>query len=371
VKQAGLLLLALPFLLGPPVTSRAEEPTPGATKTITVRKSSISAYPYAYYTPESQLAVGVGGILTFYTAKHDSLLNPSSLTLSAYYTTNDQYKLSATPKVYISRNRYLIKAPFSYGRYVQKYWGVGNDTPDISDPQYLVHSVDFKLNAQIPPLFMHTTRSGLIWDFQNVTSLDPENNPYLSDSTSGAEGGISSGIGLSLTWDTRDNVFYPTRGHLYEVEAISYLDALGSDFEYTFITLNFRSYTMWNKKRVLAMQAYASFTADIPPFYDLSALGGDSRMRGYYYGRYRDEQYIMGQAEFRQYFYKRWGYVLFLGAGEVFGQSQLTMKNLRISAGAGLRYLFDKTQGINLRMDFGVGVGQHTNGVYFGLGEAF
>jgi len=218
---------------------------------------------------------------------------------------------------------------------------------------------------------MKTTRSGFIRAFQNTTTLDPLDNPYISDSTSGGEGGISSGLGLSLTWDTRDNVFYPTAGHLYEVEAISYLSAIGSDFTYTYITLDFRAYRHWNNKHVLALQAYASFTADEPPFYELSALGGDSRMRGYYYGRYRDEQYVMAQAEFRQYFWKRFGYALFLGAGEVFGVSQLTMKNMRISAGGGLRYLFDKNQGVNLRMDFGIGIGQHTNGIYFGLGEAF
>ena len=94
-------------------------------------------------------------------------------------------------------------------------------------------------------------------------------------------------------------------------------------------------------------------------------------MRGYYYGRYRDENYVMAQAEHRQYFWRCFGYVLFFGLGEVFGESPMSLDGLRFSAGVGLRYLFDKTEGVNLRMDYGIGLGQDTNGIYFGLGEAF
>jgi len=364
----GLLVRAGAVLAG----DRGSEPGPEETKEVSIHKTSLAGYPYAYYTPESELAIGLGGILTFYTDKRDSVLDPSSLTLSAYYTTNEQYKFSVTPEIYLDSNRFLIKAPISYGRFVQKYWGVGNDTPDISDPEYIVHSFQTTLNVQIPPFLMRTTRSGLIWDLESTPTLDPETNPYIvADSTTGATGGVSSGLGVSWTWDTRDNRFYPTSGHVYEGQLISYFDLIGSDFTYTNLTVDLRSYRKWNKKRVLALQAYGSFIADSPPFYNLSALGGDSRMRGYYYGRYRDKQYVMAQGEFRQYFWRRFGYVVFLGAGEVFGNSDLTLHEVRLSAGVGLRYLFDKTEGVNLRMDLGFGLGQHTNGVYFGLGEAF
>ena len=41
-------------------------------------KASINAYPYAYYTPETQFALGAGGVLTYFTKK-DHELNPSKL----------------------------------------------------------------------------------------------------------------------------------------------------------------------------------------------------------------------------------------------------------------------------------------------------
>ena len=33
-------------------------------------ETKLNAYPYAYYTPETQLAFGAGGVVTFFTQKN-------------------------------------------------------------------------------------------------------------------------------------------------------------------------------------------------------------------------------------------------------------------------------------------------------------
>ena len=60
---------------------------------IPLRETMLSAYPYAFYTPETELAFGAGGIVTLYTGR-DLILNPSKIGLSAYYTTNKQYQVT-------------------------------------------------------------------------------------------------------------------------------------------------------------------------------------------------------------------------------------------------------------------------------------
>jgi hypothetical protein len=93
-------------------------------------------------------------------------------------------------------------------------------------------------------------------------------------------------------------------------------------------------------------------------------------MRGYFKGRYRDEHYFATQVEYRQYFWWRLGFVAFVGAGDVVPEiTSLQIRKLKPSYGFGLRFLFDKEQKINLRMD--IGFGRNTNGVYFGIEEAF
>lgn len=52
-------------------------------------RTKIVAYPYAYYTPETEPAIGGGGIMTFYTGA-EKILRPSKPTLSVYYSIRDQ-----------------------------------------------------------------------------------------------------------------------------------------------------------------------------------------------------------------------------------------------------------------------------------------
>ena len=50
--------------------------------------------------------------------------------------------------------------------------------------------------------------------------------------------------------------------------------------------------------------------------------------------------------------------------------TDLNIKYLKYSFGAGLRYLFNKKENVNFRMDIGIGSDGNT-GIYFGIEEAF
>ena len=49
----------------------------------------------------------------------------------------------------------------------------------------------------------------------------------------GGEGGLTSGLGLVLTYDSRDNIFYPASGGYYEIATAIFSEILGSDYNYT------------------------------------------------------------------------------------------------------------------------------------------
>ena len=107
------------------------------------------------------------------------------------------------------------------------------------------------------------------------------------------------------------------------------------------------------------------------PFYKLPALGGGNRMRGYFYGRYRDKVYAMTQLEYRQYFWWRFGFVAFAGLGDVAPNLlKFRLKEFKYSYGLGFRFLFNKEQKVNLRLDIGIGENGNS-GIYFGIEEAF
>lgn len=337
---------------------------------VVIHDTSIKFFPYAYYTPETEFAVGAGGIATFYTS-NDNKLNPSKVVLSGYYTTSEQYLISINPELYFSKNRYYAGFNLSFGHYVDKFYGIGNDTPDLGTERYVADRNGIELEVETPPIFFVSDRAGLVFDFQNSTIVDREENPYLLEGeVTGSEGGTVSGLGGKWIWDRRDNTFYPTHGDLHETKILIYTQELGSDFTYWTLEHDDRRYITLAADKVLALQGYINLAIGDAPFDRLPQLGGQHRMRGYFEGRFVDAAYLMGQVEYRQFLGGRWGYVVFAAVGDV--APDLTLfhaSDFKVAAGAGLRFLFNKEEKVNIRVDFGVG--RNTNGVYFGLEEAF
>lgn len=109
------------------------------------------------------------------------------------------------------------------------------------------------------------------------------------------------------------------------------------------------------------------------PFNNLALLGGESTMRGYYLGRYRDKNLLAAQAELRWLpfgFSKRLGGTLFGSLGTIAPTvSQLQLNQVRWAAGGGIRFLFFQKKDVYLRGD--LGFTREGTGLYFSLGEAF
>lgn len=341
-------------------------------RVLKTRHTIINAYPYAYYTPETELAFGAGGIMTFYTSQ-DSTLRPSKVTLSGYYSTKGQYKFSAGPQVYLQRNLFFLSGNVDYGYYVDKFWGIGNDSPDLGTEEYISKALGFDLNFQFPPFQnrFRNSKVGVLYELTDNDIDDKKENPYLlTGDQTGTDGGFSSGLGVNWVWDSRDGIFFPTSGFYGQVKWLNFGSWIESDFEYNRLEIDLRWYKSLKPNHVLATQFFSKAVSSGAPFYELPALGGQRIMRGYYEGRYRDELYLAGQGEYRFPIKGRLGAVGFAGLGDVAPDfSSFEMKNVKTAFGGGLRFAFNKEERVNLRADIGIGRG--TSGVYFGLEEAF
>lgn len=374
VLKRGLLAVLGVLACTPP--GRAEPPPVHDTTADSIpapphsRKANLKAFPYAYYTPETELAVGAGGIFTFYAAE-DSILRPSKVATSAYYSTRKQYKVSIDPEIYLRRNEMYASMYIDVGDAVNKYYGTGNSSPDLGVEDYEMFSWGVKAEFQTLPKFLRVTRAGLLYEFHSEDVGDKKQNPeLLADQVTGSNGGIISGAGYTAVVDTRDELFFPNTGGRYQVEFMVYPELLGSDFNYNVTTVDLRQYKSFSPDHVLAIQGYTQIAGGNVPFYRLPALGGQNRMRGYYQGRYVDRYYVMAQAEYRQYFWKRLGFVVFGGLGDVAESFRgFDLTEFKVSFGAGLRFKFSQSEKVNLRVD--LGFGRDRKGTYFGLEEAF
>ena len=119
---------------------------------------------------------------------------------------------------------------------------------------------------------------------------------------------------------------------------------------------------------MIAGEFHSLFNYNDVPWPMLATVGGQSRMRGYFEGRYRDDNIVEAQIELRQHIKKRHGIVIWVGAANVFPKfSEMRLKQTLPNFGTGYRWRFK--QGVNIRLD--LGLTRNGMGFIFNINEAF
>jgi len=241
--------------------------------TLAIRGVDWLAYPYIFYSPETSLAFGGGGIV-YFKLHNKPGARSSSITPSFYYTINGQYDVTIIPELFLFEDNLKIWSKFNYSSYFDRYYGIGKQTGEIDSAQYLQDNIQAQIKLQ-PKLFDDRLNLGINYEIRNMSVADRKGNPYLVNDTTivGRDGGLTSGLGLAVAWDTRDNNFFPSSGGYYEAYTSNFFDFIGSDFNYSKTVLDLRHY--WNPTldHVIAAQGYLLMEGGTPPFYDLGLLG--------------------------------------------------------------------------------------------------
>lgn len=337
--------------------------------TLTNQQNSLFALPIAFYSPETDWAFGATGIFAFRFKTEKKETRPSQLTLGFAYTLNKQILLYMPYQLFAKNEAYNIYGELGYYLYSYQFFGLGNNTKEEDMEIYKVNYPRIRVNA------LKLLRPNLYGGFRywmddfDIKEIQ-EDGILATQSIPGQQGGFLSGLGLVLNFDNRNNIFFPTKGTFVEFVSFSNGAYLGSDFDFTKITLDASKYLAF-KNQVLAFNLYTEFTGGTAPFNQLALLGGNKKMRGYFEGRLRDNHQIMFQSEYRFPIYKeRFRGVLFGGVGQVANTfSAFSFQQLKYTYGLGLRILINKKERIHIRLD--AGFGKETSGYYLTIGEAF
>ena len=121
---------------------------------------------------------------------------------------------------------------------------------------------------------------------------------------------------------------------------------------------------IYNANHVIALRVSAGTIIGESNYLYKYNFGGANQLRGYYTNRFRSDNYLIGQAEYRWQFMKRFSAVLFTDAGYV---NEKIFDNLLITYGVGFRFALSSNA--ILRFDYGFGKDQ--NGLFFTFGESF
>lgn len=172
--------------------------------------------------------------------------------------------------------------------------------------------------------------------------------------------------GLVVDYDSRDNIFYPSRGSYAELEAQFARGGFGST--QNFNMYNARGFTWQPLARtwILGLRADGRFsTGDIPfyaqPFVDL---------RGVSKGRYQDRNAVVTELELRWEATPRWSLLGFTGAGKAYGRWHSFSNAATVySIGGGFRYLIARKLGVSIGID--VAHSRDQNAFYVQVGSAW
>jgi hypothetical protein len=363
-----VLFLSLAVLAGPfrpPAASAGQEP---AKDTETYRPRLIGV-PFVYYSPETKLAFGGGGVVNFRAGRRKAETRTSSVWAYASYNLARQFNVMVKPEITLGGNDLYLGGLVRWERAPQKFFGVGNDMPAEDEesftPRHFVVELGVKRRVR-GPLF-----AGLRFDFERMVMEKVEPGGLLdAGDIAGSRGGSLSGFGVSLDWDTRDAVLFPRRGSFVQLTADAYGFVSGGDFSFNRVVVDLRRYLPVGGAAVLAFQGYVYSTGGVVPFQRLAQAGGESLLRGYYKGRYRDKAMVAVQAEYRALITKRIGVAGFAGVGDLFpGWAGLRLEKLVYSLGTGLRYVVNRRDGTTLRLD--LAWGRSSFGLYVTAKEAF
>jgi hypothetical protein len=332
--------------------------------------SSGLALPIVFYSPETQAAAGIVGIYYFRLPGSLSTSRASNIKGDAIYTQLGQLFLQLQPQIYILNETYFIDADFSFIRFADKFWGIGNSTGWENEERYENEIVRVRLTV-FRQLFPQLN-IGIQYHNETFTMLSVVPNGALATdpSISGREGSKNTGIGLLLNYDSRDNPFSPTRGSFYQATLMNYNRGLGGNHDFWLYTFDARKFFALRAEEVLAVQGYLSFVPGDAPFQMLPRLGGSARMRGFYEGRFRDKQLLVMQSEYRRPIVWRFGMAVFLGLGSVSGSfDEIALKRLKVAYGIGIRFAITPEERVFARIDFGKAAGIY--GFYIQVNEAF
>ncbi len=290
-----------------------------------------------------------------------NLLPPSVSAVLGAYTGNGSYFAGAGHMGFFNQGKIRYMGGGGYGDVNLNFYGFGDITLPaplsintkatailqtlkfkLADSSFFLGPTHRYIKAEISPQNITNLTSHLPAKWQNSLS-----NVLTSKTT-------TSGIGLTLEYDSRDNLFSPSQGLKYELTSLWFNESVGSDIDYVLTELTGLHYFKLDKHWRTAFRVevnYADANDFLPPY-----ATPYINMRGIPTARFQGKSVAMSELEFIYQFNLRWSANVFTGIGKASNEfSELSSSKSRISKGVGFRYLIARRYGFNMGIDIATG----------------
>lgn len=317
------------------------------------------------YSKNTSFGIGLLAAGLYRLDRTDSITAPSDISIFANVSVSGFYALGVTGNNIFAHNKRRINYTVMFASAPRSFWGIGYDAgrnyseSTYSEKRYLVEG------RYLHEFLPHTYIGGLV-SFEHTKGLKFTEPAYLRGEKLKY---TATGIGAILEYDSRDFIPNPFRGVYVSFQETLFPKGLGNCGKTLWrTTFTADAYQRVWKDGVLAADLYAVFNTDGTPWPMLARMGGSQRMRGYYQGRYTDNDMITLQIELRQRIWRRIGCAVWGGAGNVFPSlGEFDWSQTLPNYGVGFRWELKKR--VNVRLDYGFG--KKTSGFLLSINEAF
>jgi hypothetical protein len=306
------------------------------------------AIPVLSYLPETGLGGGASAGLHLHV---EGAARPTSLFATALYTTERQGLLDLAVDSTLPGGT-VLGARARALHYPDRFYGIGPQTQAWQMEHFTRRSVELVASAEFPVPFLPGVRVGPRLDLraEQITDKDP-GGQLAAGAVPGANGSSSVAGGVSATWDTRDQPFWPSRGSLVQAWYVYAAEGMARNGAFGRGVLELRHFAPLGGGRVLGLHAYGERASGEVPFTLLPRLGNTRFLRGIREGRYRDDVVWALQSELRSPLWWRISGVAFAAVGDVAPRlDAIRIADPKVAGGAGLRYRLTD-EGANVRVD--------------------
>jgi hypothetical protein len=288
-----------------------------------------------------------------------TLTRPDMTGAALMYTINDSYLMGAF------RMGTWLKARSKYrimGGYGNINLGFYHTVADV-ERKYEFNFKTIPLSGRLEKFFPGTGFSAgirYLYLQSQLSTIGQDLPDFVSDLEVNSRVSMPA---VGATYDTRDNMFSPNKGYLFDA-SISWSDPVfGSDYSYE----NFNPFAL--AYFPVATNVVAGFRLEMqqvfgaPPFY----LKPYINLRGIPVARFQGNITSLAETEFRWDFVRRWSAVAFVGSGKAYDEwSAFGDASWHAAGGAGFRYLMARQFKLRMGVDVARSPGQWAYYLVFG-----
>ncbi len=286
-----------------------------------------------------------------------SLMPPSISAAFGAYTGNDSFFIGGGHLGFFNKGNIRYMGGGGYGDININFYGFGDVTLPIpleinTQATAIMQTLKFKLGDSafyFGPMHRYVdAQVSIINSGDFINKIPNDLLPALSTNI------VTSGAGLTIEYDSRDNFYSPTDGLKYELNYLWFDDVIGSDVDYTLTELTALNYFKITDHWRTAFRVEANYvdSEQVLPPYATPYIS----MRGIPAARYQGQSVALSELEIAYRINLRWELSAFAGIGKASDSfSDFSESDSRVSKGAGFRYLIARRYDFNMGIDIAKG----------------